>query len=336
MGWTSRGTARTAWRVLVPVVCLVAGFGFAASARDSHGTDLRPPGTANLRDLVRAAEAQVRAADAELAGLQKQVSAATRSAGRATPRSPRRRRDQPRCARPGGLTAVTGPGLTVILDDAPDSAAPPASTRTSSSCTRATCRRWSTRCGPGGAEAMSIAGQRVIATSAVRCVGNTLLLNGEVYSPPVPGCGHRSGTDNGTQHSMHPRRAASSSRRPGTTGSATRSRPPRTLTCRRTPGRSGSCTRTQAGDERGEADGRHDRRRGAGPRPAEAPPKTWGDWVRFVLRGIGQLLDHGRRHRPAVRRLRGLRHQLLRRTRRSPRSRTRCDHAVAARRARTR
>ena len=36
----------------------------------------------------------------------------------------------------------------------------------------------------GGAEAMSIAGQRVIATSAVRCVGNTLLLNGEVFSPP--------------------------------------------------------------------------------------------------------------------------------------------------------
>ena len=43
--------SRQAWRVLVPVVCLVAGFGFAASARDSRGTDLRPPGTANLRDL---------------------------------------------------------------------------------------------------------------------------------------------------------------------------------------------------------------------------------------------------------------------------------------------
>ena len=36
----------------------------------------------------------------------------------------------------------------------------------------------------GGAGAMTIAGQRVIATSAVRCVGNTLLLNGDVYSPP--------------------------------------------------------------------------------------------------------------------------------------------------------
>ena len=31
---------------------------------------------------------------------------------------------------------------------------------------------------------MSIMGVRVISTSAVRCVGNTLLLHGRVYSPP--------------------------------------------------------------------------------------------------------------------------------------------------------
>ena len=36
----------------------------------------------------------------------------------------------------------------------------------------------------GGAEAMSIMDVRVISTSAVRCVGNTLLLHGRVYSPP--------------------------------------------------------------------------------------------------------------------------------------------------------
>ena len=36
----------------------------------------------------------------------------------------------------------------------------------------------------GGAEAMTLMGQRVIATTAVRCVGNTLLLHGAVYSPP--------------------------------------------------------------------------------------------------------------------------------------------------------
>ena len=36
----------------------------------------------------------------------------------------------------------------------------------------------------GGAEAMMIQDQRVIATSAVRCVGNTLILQDRVYSPP--------------------------------------------------------------------------------------------------------------------------------------------------------
>ena len=35
-----------------------------------------------------------------------------------------------------------------------------------------------------GAEAMTIQDQRVISTSAVRCVGNTLILRGRVYSPP--------------------------------------------------------------------------------------------------------------------------------------------------------
>jgi uncharacterized protein YlxW (UPF0749 family) len=35
-----------------------------------------------------------------------------------------------------------------------------------------------------GAEAMSINGQRLVSTSAVLCVGNTLLLNGTVHSPP--------------------------------------------------------------------------------------------------------------------------------------------------------
>jgi uncharacterized protein YlxW (UPF0749 family) len=35
-----------------------------------------------------------------------------------------------------------------------------------------------------GAEAIAINGERITALSAVRCVGNTLLLHGSVYSPP--------------------------------------------------------------------------------------------------------------------------------------------------------
>ena len=36
----------------------------------------------------------------------------------------------------------------------------------------------------GGARAMTLMGRRVTARTAVRCVGNTLLLEGKVYSPP--------------------------------------------------------------------------------------------------------------------------------------------------------
>ena len=36
----------------------------------------------------------------------------------------------------------------------------------------------------GGAEAVTINGERVTTLTAIRCVGNTLLLHGSVYSPP--------------------------------------------------------------------------------------------------------------------------------------------------------
>ena len=36
----------------------------------------------------------------------------------------------------------------------------------------------------GGGEAMTLQGARIIATSAFRCAGNTLLFEGRVYSPP--------------------------------------------------------------------------------------------------------------------------------------------------------
>ena len=178
------GRPRATWRVLVPVVCLVAGFGFAASAHDSNGTDLRPPGTSNLRDLVRDAEADVHRGDAQLAALQRTVNAATRAAGRSDAAVSREQAKSAPLRAPGGLTAMSGPGMTVILNDAPESAAnagvdPNILVVHQSDLQAVVNALWA-----GGAEAMSIAGQRVIATSAVRCVGNTLLLNGEVFSPP--------------------------------------------------------------------------------------------------------------------------------------------------------
>lgn len=118
--------------------------------------------------------------------LRDQVSSiAAQAAGGTTPAQ---RAADERLAQEAGLTAVSGPAVRVILDDAPH----PDSGRTlpgdpnpdllvvhQQDVQAVVNALWA-----GGARAMQIMDQRVISTSAVRCVGNTLLLHGVVYSPP--------------------------------------------------------------------------------------------------------------------------------------------------------
>jgi uncharacterized protein YlxW (UPF0749 family) len=82
-----------------------------------------------------------------------------------------------------GLTEVAGPGFVATLDDSSLEASPTGNLNDlvihSQDIQGVVNGMWSS-----GAEAISINGQRVIATSAVLCVGNTLLINGTVHSPP--------------------------------------------------------------------------------------------------------------------------------------------------------
>ncbi|WP_375498067.1 DUF881 domain-containing protein [uncultured Jatrophihabitans sp.] len=178
------GSGTRTWRLLVPVVSLVAGVGFATSARDSHGTELRAPGIVSLGDTVRSAERTVRGLNAQVSSLQVQVQSAAALAGSTDGRVSAAQRRVAPLAAAGGLTAVHGEGTLVVLDDARIGAAnagvdPNQLVVHQSDLQSVVNALWA-----GGAEAMSIAGERVIPTSAVRCVGNTLLLNGDVYSPP--------------------------------------------------------------------------------------------------------------------------------------------------------
>lgn len=81
-----------------------------------------------------------------------------------------------------GLEAVNGPGVRVTLDDAPASSSsdnPDDLVVHQQDIQGVVNALWY-----GGAEAMTIQGQRVVSTTAVRCVGNVLLLHGRTYSPP--------------------------------------------------------------------------------------------------------------------------------------------------------
>ncbi len=82
-----------------------------------------------------------------------------------------------------GLTGVRGPGVRVVLTDSALDVAPTGNLNDlvihEQDLQAVINALWA-----GGAEAMSVNGQRILATTAIRCVGNTLLLHAAVYSPP--------------------------------------------------------------------------------------------------------------------------------------------------------
>lgn len=85
-----------------------------------------------------------------------------------------------------GLSAVSGPGVRITLSDAPTSAlgSIPGVTPDDLVVHQQDMEAFINALWAGGAEAMMLQDQRVINGSAFRCAGNTLLLEGRVYSPP--------------------------------------------------------------------------------------------------------------------------------------------------------
>ena len=83
-----------------------------------------------------------------------------------------------------GLTPLRGPALKVTLDDSDLDEPPSGATVNDLVVHSQDVQAVVNALWRSGAEAMSINGQRLVSTSAVLCVGNTLLLNGTVHSPP--------------------------------------------------------------------------------------------------------------------------------------------------------
>lgn len=173
----------------MPVVSLVAGVLFAASGTAAQGTDLRAGRRLQLADLIRQQAGAAADLDAQARRLREEVSLATAAQARRNAPVAAARARADALAGPAALLPVSGPGVEVRLDDAPRSSgdlatgaggpAPDDLVVHQADVQSVVNALWA-----GGAEAMTIMGERVVSTSAVRCVGNTLLLHGAVYSPP--------------------------------------------------------------------------------------------------------------------------------------------------------
>lgn len=80
--------------------------------------------------------------------------------------------------------AVVGPGVRVTLADAPTDVKPAGVDDDALVVHQQDIQAVMNALWAGGAEAMTIQGQRVIATTGVKCVGNTVVLQGVPYAPP--------------------------------------------------------------------------------------------------------------------------------------------------------
>ena len=174
------------WAAVVPLVAVGAGLLFATSAQTSRGTDLRSSGRSDMVDVVRAQDRAVRVRAAAVQQLQDEVDALTARAEPGDITVARLRAQAGKLAPLAGSQAVNGPGLSVSLNDAKRTAAslPKDFTADDIVVHQQDVQSVVNALWAGGAEAMTLQDQRVISTSAVRCVGNTLILQGRVYSPP--------------------------------------------------------------------------------------------------------------------------------------------------------
>ncbi len=182
-----RPARRSPWSVLVPLVALLAGLLFSMTAHAAQGTALRDDRNPQLSSLIQDRQRQLDQQAKVAAALRAEVDRQTTLAGGsdADIAAQQQNADARRAA--AGLSAVHGPGLTVRLDDAPrrpDGNLPPGVSPDDVVVHQQDVQAVVNALWAGGAEAMSLMGVRVISTSAVRCVGNTLLLNGRVYPPP--------------------------------------------------------------------------------------------------------------------------------------------------------
>lgn len=173
------------WAGLVPVVGLAAGAMFASSRAASQGQDLRSD-VSSLSDLIRKQTELNQERQSRVATVQREVDDLTRRARPDDAALGKLNADADDLADPAGRTEVRGPGLTVRLDDSPlrGDQIPEGMSVDDIVVHQQDVQAVVNALWRGGAESMMLMDQRVISTSAVRCVGNTLILQGRVYSPP--------------------------------------------------------------------------------------------------------------------------------------------------------
>jgi len=178
---------RGRWRPAAVLMFVVAGALCVTTAINSKGLDLRAASVTDLPHVVRAERDHVNDLQGEVASLNNQISTLSHQVDNDAVEKLQRRADALRV--PAGFAPAKGPGVTVVLDDAakseidranePGGISPDELVVHQQDIQAVVNALWT-----GGATAITIQDQRVISTTGIKCVGNSVVLHGLPYSPP--------------------------------------------------------------------------------------------------------------------------------------------------------
>lgn len=166
-------------RVISVVVCLLAGFMIATSAINSGGVDLRPDRNTDLVGLIKSETAYNQQLAERVAALRRDVDALSRADGGTVSEDA-----MSKATAIAGQTPVKGPAVAVVLTDAPAGVRPAGVDGELLVVHQQDIQAVVNALWSGGAEAMTIQGQRVTSRTGVKCVGNSVVLHGVPYAPP--------------------------------------------------------------------------------------------------------------------------------------------------------
>lgn len=176
---------RNLWRwVGTPLVAVVAVLILVTSWRESDGTDLRSQRYDGLVGLVEDDSRTVQDKNARVADLTADVQTLTDAV--ADQEVQRLQRLQEKRRGPAGLTELTGPAVTVTLSDAPYDLDDPPDVEEikplvvhQQDIQAVVNAMWA-----GGAEGLTVQGQRIVSTTGIKCEGNSVTLQGVPYPAP--------------------------------------------------------------------------------------------------------------------------------------------------------
>jgi uncharacterized protein YlxW (UPF0749 family) len=177
-----RPTDRWEQPFAIIVICFTLGFLIAVQVRALNSSPIAPTHRVSvLIDRLASAQEEIRHLRQEVDRLRAQLSGYEKAMAEGKTATERLMGELHRLRVLAGLTKVRGPGIIVRVADAPN---PPPGLPSEGIVHDSDLLMLVNELRNAGAEAVAINDQRVVATTAIRCVGTLITVNGVTVSPP--------------------------------------------------------------------------------------------------------------------------------------------------------